>query len=172
MTIWNLQERLAEIIDMLLDRYPMGMRVLIGEADPPTIEEIYEMYAAGRGGNEPDVRVEGGERVTRAEQMVFDSERFEEVVKRAGGWDHINRTAQEWEAYNPNTWRVVEEHTKWDGRGAFRRLDEARMVTMAGRLGLAAETIRRYRREFPRDLAGVILRSCPKTRKNSISGAA
>ena len=47
MTVWGLQDQLAEVIDMLLDRHPMGLRVLTGEAPPPTQEEIHLMYQAG-----------------------------------------------------------------------------------------------------------------------------
>ena len=41
MAVWGLQDQLAEVIDMLLDRHPMGLRVLTGEAPPPTQEDIH-----------------------------------------------------------------------------------------------------------------------------------
>ena len=43
MTVWGLQDQLAEVIDMLLECHPMGLRVLTGEAPPPTQEDIHLM---------------------------------------------------------------------------------------------------------------------------------
>ena len=161
MTVWSLQDQLAEAIEMLLDRHPMGMRVLMGEAPPPSTEDIHLMYAAERLPDDLGVRVDGGEHVTRAEQIVFDAERFERIIERAGGWEHIARTSREWEATNPKSWKIVEEHVKWMTYGAFSRLDDARLQTIALRLGVSPETVQRYRREFPLDLARVILLARP-----------
>lgn len=160
MTGWSLQDQLAEVINILLDRHPMGLRVLTGEAPPPTTEEIHIMYDAGRASEDLGVRVDGGEHVTRAERLVTDEERFARVIDRAGGWDHIYRVARDWEDYNPQTWRIIEEYIRFAPCGIF-RIDNPRLSTMALRFRLSEATILRYRRDFPLDFARVILKSRP-----------
>ena len=174
MTGWGLQDQLAEIIDMLLDRHPMGLRVLVGEAPPPTAEEIHLMYAAGRFSEDPGVRVDGGEHVTRAERMVTDEERFERIIDRAGGWKHITSIARAWEAHKPQTWLIVEDHVAWVTSGSFSRIGDAQLQRVALKYRISPETVQRYRREFPADLAKIVLRTRPRfelARAGSASGA-
>ena len=164
MTVWGLQDQLAEVIDMLLDRHPMGLRVLTGEAPPPTQEEVHLMYQAGRIGDDPGVRVgnPGTPPSPRMDQVLMDKQKFDKIIERSGGWDHIVSVTREWGGYKPKTWSVIEDHVIWVSRGGFSRLDDPQLIQISDKHGLAPETVQRYRREFPESLALSILRSRPK----------
>ena len=100
MTVWGLQDQLAEVIDMLLDRHPMGLRVLTGEAPPPTQEEVHLMYQAGRIGDDPGVRVgnPGTPPSPRMDQVLMDKQKFDKIIERSGGWVHLPRWQQRYKA--------------------------------------------------------------------------
>jgi len=164
MTVWGLQDQLAGIIDMLLTSHPMGLRVLTGEAPPPTQEDIHLMYQAGRVGEDPGVRMgnPGTPPSHRMDQVLLDEQNFNKIIERSGGWGHIVSTVREWSKYKPKTWAVIEAHVTWITGGGFSRLDEPQLAQIAERHGLAPETIQRYRREFPETIAIAVLRSRPK----------
>ena len=164
MTVWGLQDQLAGIIDMLLTSHPMGLRVLTGEAPPPTQEDIHLMYQAGRVGEDPGVRVgnPGTPPSHRMDQVLVDEQNFNKIVERSGGWGHITSTVREWSEYKPKTWAVIEAHVTWVSKGGFSRLDEPQLIQIAEKHGLAPETVQRYRREFPDYIAIAVLRSRPK----------
>ena len=83
MTVCGLQDQLAEVIDMLLDRHPMGLRVLTGEAPPPTQEEVHLMYQAGRVGDDPGVRVgnPGTPPSPRMDHVLLDKQKFDQLIE-------------------------------------------------------------------------------------------
>lgn len=161
MTVWSLQDQLAEIIDMLLDRHPMGLRVLTGETSPPTQEEIHLMYQAGRTGEDPGVRMNnsGTPPPHHMDNVLCDEQKFNKIIEKSGGWVHIVSVAREWKEYRPKTWAVVEAHIAWVPVGGFSRLDEPQLQKVADKHGLSPKTMQRYRREFPHDFALAILRS-------------
>nr|DAY45217.1 MAG TPA: helix-turn-helix domain protein [Caudoviricetes sp.] len=164
MTVWGLQDQLAEIIDMLLNCYPMGLRVLTGEASPPAQEDIHLMYQAARVGEDPGIPMgnPGTPPPHHMDQVLVDEQNFNKVIERSGGWKHITSTVREWSEYRPKTWAVIEAHVTWVSKGGFSRLDEPQLEQIAERHGLAPETVQRYRREFPDYIAIAVLRSRPK----------
>lgn len=166
MTVWVLQDQLSDTINMLLDRHPMGLRVLLGEAEPPESEEIHLMYAAGRSGGELGIRLENGEKITRAEQVVMDAERFEDIIEKAGGWEHIAVTTREWAECWRSAWDIVVDHVRWVG-GEFSRIDASQLDRIARKYSIHKDTVWRRRREFPKLLADAILRN-PKVKAPKI----
>lgn len=165
MTVWGLQDQLAEVIDMLLECHPMGLRVLTGEAPPPTQEDIHLMYQAGRVGEDPGVRMgnPGTPPSHRMDQVLLDEQNFNKIVERSGGWGHIASTVREWSEYKPKTWAVIEAHVTWVSKGGFSRLDEPQVDRIASMYGVSRDTVMRYRRNFPLDVAVTILRCRPSS---------
>lgn len=165
MTVWGLQDQLAEVIDMLLDRHPMGLRVLTGEAPPPTQEDIHLMYQAARVGEDPGVRVgnPGTPPSHRMDQVLVDEQNFNKIVERSGGWEHIAFALKEFAEAYPKTWAIVEDHVTWVVGRSFSRLDEPQIDRIASMYGVSRDTVMRYRRNFPLDVAVTILRCRPSS---------
>lgn len=156
MTGWDVQKSLAAIIELLLSRHPRGLRVLLGECQPPNAEEVRLLFAEGR--DELGVRVEGGASVPLAERMVMNAERFNEVIGAAGGWKHVNAMVKEWAEIFPNSWRIVVDCVRYVRRGTP-KIDGGQMARIAERYHVDLDTVRLRRRAFPECLADFILQS-------------
>jgi hypothetical protein len=157
MTAWTLQRQLAELIELLLDRHPQGLRVLLGDVDPPRAGDVKAMLS-GNGGD-VGVRVDGGLAIPEAERILLAGERFDAVVDAAGGWDHIAATTRDWARFYPSTWAIVVDHVAFVGPGDFSRVDVSRLEMVAHRHGVHRDTVWRRRRDFPHLLAECILRA-------------
>ncbi len=157
MTGWNLQRKLAACIDLLVERHPQGLRVLVGECPPPTSEEIRLMYEDP--GEDPGVRIDGGESVPLAERQAICAERFDEVIRAAGGWPHITATTREWSVCYGTTWDIVVDHVRFVGTGDFTKIDQSQLARVAERHGVHKDTVWRRRRDFPELLASCILKA-------------
>lgn len=154
-SFWRAVDRLADMIELLIDCHPQGFDVLLGEVPPPSPEEIHAMMNARRTHEDAGVRTASPSHTVEAERIVWDAEKFETVVREARGWGHITHVCREHREHDPRLWAVVMDHQRFVGTSSTRHA--SRLGYMASRYGLAPNTITRYRREFPEELANAIL---------------
>lgn len=158
-TTWKTLNEVADLIELLISCHPQGFRVLLGEAERPTPEEIHAMMDAQRDYGPPEIRPATPNQTVEAERIVWDAEKFDKVVEDAGGWFHITKISQEYKKAAPKTWNVIIDHASYVKNPAT-RLDEPRLKYVADKHGLDRNTVMKYSREFPMDLAKAIL-ICP-----------
>ena len=157
MTSWDIQVRLENLIDMLIDCHPEGFAVLLGEVPPPNGSEILKMSRAAARDENDNVKKSTPDMTVEAERIVWSEEAFNYIVKRAYGWPHINETSKGYKDANSKLWAVVTDHARFVGNSASRVGSQLGYVSI--RHGLAPDTVTRYRREFPMRLSRAIL--CP-----------
>ncbi len=157
MDVWGVKRGLAALILLLVRTHPAGFRVLLGEYPEPDGLEIHNMLRALDEDADPEMRVDGGGRtLPEAVRVVESAERFEAIVRQAGGWGHIRRVTGEWAQNYEATWRMVVDHAKWVC-GGFSRLDSSQLDRVARMHGVSRDTVWRRVREFPAALAAAIL---------------
>ncbi|GHS90751.1 hypothetical protein AGMMS49957_17360 [Synergistales bacterium] len=157
MTSWDVQAKLEDLIDMLIDCHPEGFAVLLGEVQPPNGSEILKMTRAAARDENENVKKSTPDATTEAERAVWSEEAFATVVQKAYGWKHINNTCKGHREANLKLWDVVIDHARFVGTSPTRIGTQLGYVAI--RHGIAPDTVTRYRREFPICLARAIL--CP-----------
>ena len=156
MSAFRLRRELRALIVLLLRTHPCGLRVLLGDVEPPEADDIRDMLCLLREDYDPEMRVDGGgDGVPEAIRLLESEERFTVIVERAGGWQHINRVCREWSAHYGSTWRVIVDHARWVK--GFSRNDEPQIHRICRDHGITRETVARKIREFPGELASAII---------------
>lgn len=157
-TLWKTLNELTDLIELLIDCHPQSFRVLLGEVPPPDAEMIHAMMDARRDHDDVGVSSASHSQTVEAERIVWDEEKFDEVIREAGGWPHINIICREHRKSAPKTWAIVIDHAKYVFASAS-RIDEARLARVARKHGVTKNTVLNYRREFPFELARAVLLS-------------
>ena len=103
-SFWEIQNRIAELVELLIVCHPQGFRVLLGEVPPPMSKEIHEMMNAGRDKLPDDFVPTMPNLLTEAERIVFDREYFDRSVELAGGWPHIHLVSREYRDSDSRMW--------------------------------------------------------------------
>ena len=152
---YKILERVTNLIDILISCHPQGFSVLLGDVEPPDSKMIHEMMSAGRVPMPDDFKPTTPSYETEAERIVYDREYFDESVRLAGGWGHINIVAKEFKKAETLVWSVVVDHTKFVKKTLSRY--GSKLDHVAWKYKIAPNTVMRYRREFPRNLAEMIL---------------
>ncbi|MBQ7195912.1 MAG: hypothetical protein IJS40_00710 [Synergistaceae bacterium] len=147
--------QLAGIIELLIRRHPRGFHILLGEESPPSVEEVHELLCTVRAPLPIDFKPTMRNDNTTAQAKIFDMDFFESVIKNAGGWEHINEIAQEFKAASPRYWGIVIDHVKFVE--ARHERYKSKLNFLVAKYKVCANTIMKYRREFPERLAEAIL---------------
>ena len=148
-------ERVSNLIELLISCHPQGFGVLLGEVEAPDSQLIHEMMNSKRVPMPDDFKPATKSNETEAERIVYDREYFDESVKLAGGWPHINIVSREFKAVDSRTWAIVVDHTKYVKKTLSRY--GSKLEQVAWKYKLAPNTVMRYRREFPVKLGELIL---------------
>ena len=152
---WEVLNRVADLIELLITYHPQGFHLLLGEVPPPTSREIHEMMNAGRSKLPEDFRATMPNLETEAERIVYDREYFDKLVELAGGWTHIHLVSREFWESNSRMWSVVMDHVKFVGNAASRHTSKLGYVAV--RYGISPNTVMKYRREFSQKFAEMLL---------------
>ena len=152
---WEVLNRVADMIELLIECHPQGFGILLGEATPPTSREVHEMMNALRDKVPEDYVPVMPVLETEAERIVFDSEYFAKSVELAGGWPHINYVSKEYRDSDSRMWSVVMDHVKFVGNSVSRYASKLGYV--AARYSLSPNTVMKYRRDFSVKLAEMLL---------------
>ena len=147
--------RTENLINLLITCHPQGFGVLLGDIEPPDSRLIHAMLNAPRVSMPDDFKPTSRSNETEAERIVYDRDYFDESVKYAGGWPHINFVTKEFKEADKRYWGIVVDHAKYVGNAVSRYLSKLNFV--ASRYGVSMRTVTRYRREFPSQLAKVLL---------------
>lgn len=150
--------RLEALIDIILRCHPMSLRILAGEYEPTT-DELSEILAClSRGEIDIPRGAVGFYGSSEEEARVVRAEAFEGAMGKIGGWAGLAAAAKKFAEAYPKTWAIVEDHVTWVTGRSFSRLDEPQIERVASRHGVSTETVQRYRRLFPGQLAVLALR--------------
>lgn len=152
---YNALKRTAYLIELLISCHPQGLSVLLGDIEPPDSELIHAMINSRRVPLPDDFKATMKSTQTRAERIVIDSEYFNESVKQAGGWPHINIVSKEFRKVEDRVWAIVSDHIKFVKRSLSRY--GSKLESVAWKHKVSANTVMRYRREFSLRLAELIL---------------
>ena len=154
-SMWDIQERIAGLVELIIRCHPQGFRLLLGEVEKPNPQDIHEMLNTVRDKLPEDYKATMKNLVTEAERIVFDQEFFDGLIELAGGWKHIHRVSREFKESDPRMWSVVTDHVKFVGNASSRHASKLGYVSV--RYGLSPNTVMKYRREFPEKLARMLL---------------
>ena len=148
-------ERVKFIIELLIKCHPLGFKILLGEADAPTSEEIHAMMNSHRVPMPDDFKPTMRSNITEAEIKVQDAEYFNEAVQMADGWEHINEVSRTFKKMDRRFWAIVMAHVNFISRPSSRY--GSKLERVAEHYRVAPRTVTKYRREFSDKLATMIL---------------
>lgn len=156
----GLIEQLAAVVKYLMD-YPQGLSVLLGTVPPPSCEAIAEMLESARPVSEPILdpkgnlmRVDGGEAVVAEADWRIDSEeRWNLIIERAGGWEHIYAVMRDWKKCYPARWKFIMDYIRTERS----RVDGVSFDSLIQRHGVGRDWAYKVIQEFPQRLATYIL---------------
>ena len=154
-SLWRSVEKVAGVIELLIVCHPQGFSVLLGEVEPPTAEEVHIMLNSIREKKPADFIPVNKNLTTEAERIIWDYDYFNEIIKLAQGWPHINIISREFKEAETRLWNIVIDHIRFVGSKNSRYLSKLGYV--AARYKVAPRTVIKYRREFSQKLANAIL---------------
>ncbi|MBR0150241.1 MAG: hypothetical protein IJP89_02635 [Synergistaceae bacterium] len=147
--------KVAGLIEILITCHPQGFGILLGINEPPTSREVHEIFGTLRDKMPDDYKPSMMNLTTEAERIVYDREYFDRLVDLGGGWPHINFVSKEYRDSDSRMWSVVMDHVRFVGNSVSRHASKLGYV--AARYGLSPNTVMKYRREFPTNLAKMLL---------------
>ena len=152
----SLKDKIAGLIQFLIEYHPRGFDVLLGNIEPPSADEIHELLDAPRDHNKnPEVRTVSPSFVNNAEKILSDEESFNNLIEQAGGWKHIIKISREFKALDPKIWAIAVDHIKYVGTARVRHT--SRLGYVAACHGVTPRTVQRYKKNFYVYLAAMIL---------------
>ena len=157
---YGLIKQLAAVVKYLMD-YPQGLSMLLGRVPPPSCEDIEAMIETARPVSEQTLdkagnpmRVDGGApEVSEADRLLDSEDRWNRIIERAGGWEHIYAVTRDWTRCYPSSWAVIVDHV----RTARSRVDFVTVEAIAKRHGVSHDWVCKTVQEFPHRLATYIL---------------
>ena len=157
MSHWKLQETLEAIIELLLRSHPCGLRVLVGEVQAPTFEDLVMMLHR-EGAPVSEIRVNGGRPSSEQESCFLRAEAIQEAVDRCGGWEVLIGMARAYMEACPSSWKIFVDHVVWVEAGGMSRLaGEAQLERIAEKHGVSPDTVQRRRHEVVETIARAAL---------------
>ena len=152
---WRCLDRVSNLVELLIMCHPQGFGVLLGDVAVPTSREVHEMMNAGRVRMPDDFKPSTRNNETEAERIVYDREYFDESVRMADGWGHINYVSREFKNAESRMWSIVMDHVRFVTNSSSRYMSKLGYV--AARYSVSPRTVTKYRKEFPQKLAEAIL---------------
>lgn len=162
MSYWSLLDCLVRCLNLVLRYHPAGLRVLLGQAKPPDMEEICRMLESSSTREELGVRVNSGARIPFAERCLEVEELFCATIEKSGGWKHIAACFREFQEQCPQDWDLFRDHVMWVRPGGIFRLGTGMLARLAEKHGVSEDTIQRRRHEVVEQVARLILMETPE----------
>jgi len=153
-------ERLAAVIELILEYHPKGLRVLVGEAEPTTAEldEILRCVC-GSGGDLP-ARVTAAFPSSPQERCFLRAAAILSIVAEGGGWAGVASMAREFRELYSETWEIFRLHVEWVKLGGGSRLEyDSALLRIASRFNVSTDTVQRKRRFVVDAIAGAAIRT-------------
>lgn len=156
-------KRLAKSLDIIASRCPRGLAALIGEAPPPTRDEL--VAAAVWRPSEEMPHVSGSRPEDPMEGKVDAIIRLMAPIEHVT-WGAIQTAGKEVKTLFPEDWEAYRLHVTYiDDPVQWRASDKSTMERIADRLGISVQTINRRRKEVPLRIARVALAGAQKAAK-------
>ena len=153
--MWEIQNVVSGLVELIIRCHPQGFRLLLGEVEKPTSQEIHEMLNSIQDKLPEDYKATMRNLTTESERIVFDQEYFDHLIELAGGWAHIHFVSKEFRESDSRMWNVVMDHVKFVGNATSRHMSKLGYISV--RYGLSPNTVMKYRRKFPEKLARMLL---------------
>lgn len=157
---YGLIEQLTAVVKYLMD-YPQGLSMLLGRVPPPSCEDIEAMIETARRAAEKTLdkagnpmRVDGGApEVSEADRLLDSEDRWNRIIERAGGWEHIYEVVRDWKKCYPARWAFIADCIRTERS----RVDGVCFDSIIQRHGVGRDWAYRTIQEFPQRLATYIL---------------
>jgi len=147
---------LAAVIELVAIGHPQGLRVLLGEAPEPSVEEILSLMAPMQG-DDLGNRVQTFSRKETALDRLCGVEPILSVIQAAGGWGGIVKAVQEVREFERIPWGIFSEGARWIGLGS-KLNGSGHQQRIAEKYGVSLPTVAKWRVEVPRMIARLALR--------------
>ena len=152
----NLVYRLAAVIELVAIGHPQGLRVLLGEAPEPTVDDLLSLMAPMKG-DDPGTPVQTFSRRESALNQICGVEPILSLIEAAGGWEGIVKATLEVREFERIPWGIFSEGARWIGLGS-RLNGGGHQQRIAERYGVSLPTVAKWREEVPRMIARLALR--------------
>lgn len=148
---------IEEIIELVASRHRDGLRILLGEASPPSQEELREILRHHRsqgGQTDPEIRLPGKNAAPQAVEVESEDVYFREL-ERIGGWEPIVMAAKDVAGGSGTMWKAFCLYITYIERPGWapRAESTSAMLRISQKTGVDAKTIRSYRKRVPGDIA-------------------
>lgn len=150
-------KKLAAAIDKVAARCPRGLAAIVGEADPPTREEL---FAAATWRPAADRICTAGGSAKADERIVNEIVAVDALTGPINevGWLAVSRAGAEIKRLFPRDFEAFRLHVLYIGGGRQWKIgDQSMAQALAERLRIDARTLRRRRRQIPLLIARVAL---------------
>ena len=147
--------RVANFVELLIMCHVKGFDILLGSYPPPDARTVHIMLNSRRALLPDDYVATMRNLETEAERIIFDKDFFDETVKIAGGWKHINHISRDFKTAAPRYWGIVLDHVRYVGIQTERC--GSKLGYVAARHHVSVNTVLRYRREFSARLSEYFL---------------
>lgn len=133
--------RVANFIEFMTMFNPSGLRILLGEIEPPSDADYVHMWEEWR----------------RKIKKELPLEYFTGAVDMAGGWKHIQECVRRFRAENSLIFAAFLRHVQFCSDSVSRY--GSLLGYIAVKLGISPRTVSNYRRATPEYIAALILAS-------------
>lgn len=147
-------DQLARALDIVASRCPRGLAAIIGEAEPPSREEL--LAAATWHPSSESVPVKGGTDHEYLSPTVDSLIEIQGPIEKAT-WSAIVAAGREVKNLFPLDWEAYRLHVIYVGDPVQWRTDEAVLKKIADLCRMDIKTISRRRREVPLKIARATL---------------
>lgn len=162
----TLVQKVHACLEILIKCHPAPLKILTGEIEPPCSLEVADMIQGLMA--DSGIRVRTSWVTSPQDQMIRCADMFERVIKRAGGWEHIVRSAMEYAAHFPSTWEIFSDHLIWIEGANGSRVDQAQMDILTQKHQVSSTTIWRRRKDVPLAIARIAVRRPSESRLKAV----
>jgi len=156
-----LLQKLTAAIEILIIGHPASLKILTGEVPPPTTEEIAEILGCFKQKNWLSIlgcRVDTSSGEAAEEKIYAMAETYFDVIKQAGGWDHIVNVVHAYIRQNRTYWMIFRDYLVWMEKLPSSRRGYVHQGDMISRkYGYTLHHLRNIYKRVPLDLAKAIL---------------
>lgn len=155
----NCVDKLAAVIEMILQYHPFGLRVITGDVQPTT-DELWDILASLLSSDEPPQRIAAAFPSSSQERNLMKIESIIEIVNMAGGWAGIATMAREFRKKYVESWEIFRSHVEWiDVNMRTQGESDTALERIAFEFGISTDTVQRKRRFVVRSIAAAALRT-------------
>jgi len=156
--------RVQSAIELLVKYNPRALRILTGEEDGPTVKEVVEMLRVASPKAEIEA-IQTGKITCEAESMMILAEKYNHIIDRVGGWDHISAVVDLYKKACPDEWGVFVDNVIWVAgqRNMVEKVARKHQLSSVGFRSMARRVPRKIAKkaiQIPRKYTGGVQNDC------------